>query len=450
MELLEIFKQPPLASVASDAAEAFQILEKRLANTYTTNNEATQSEDESISCYLSYATHAATIKEGSAVSVYERCVAHFAHRSDVWMRYIAFCNALDPTGVFCVASRASRAIPDELRAWAALAASVPSAPVRIAGDRCKALGNVVRRATPFVMRSDALRDAARLTIAVWTAFAALRLPTMLDDSANASLAFNIDASVEWASATCHAASVLLAARLKERAARLFERVVAARPEEARWWLRYANSATAAQWPDLEVVAIFERAVNAVPCGVMLDVVEDAWRAFEVEWRGRGDEEMIRHSPLDSVVDRVMHVANITNDRRSGVGGARYEHQELNGAPDKRRRRDRSGSKTIKRRRNDQASKTASKKQTNKTAADVTMKDDTQGSEPATAVNEDKGQDAMEVQPLEGNAEGGEELAKPIDRAHTGHQGKERKVDQRRMTRFSLSRGQYISTTCLSR
>lgn len=324
---------PPLSSHSSDASDGCRVFESRLENT----SEDTP-QDQLVSTFLSYATYVAEFSRLSTVSVFERCLERFPSNFEAWSAYYKFSiGNHDNDRRFFVANRAVRACSSHILAWTNLVFSIPTASSRFVTDHNATLIQTVDRIRPYVMKSDALRDAADLTKAIWTVYQALAAPAVAFEKIQSTVQFNVQGTVQWASAICHAAAVCVACSRLDEGVQLFERVVAVRSIEPRWWLAYASSLMRVR-PAEEVRIIFERALNSVSNGTSLEVVEDAWLVFELD-HGK-----------DEVVWRVMRAIDGARSRLSEVGGAMFD-ADARQAPGKSLKWGRSVSKAgIKRRR----------------------------------------------------------------------------------------------------
>lgn len=389
----------------SHDAQSFAVFEDRLSSQLSLCVSApSPNSSVALSTFASYAALAADAGHPrSALCVLERAVAALPATPAAWDALHSFAAAQPDAVARCahVARRAVRAVPHHLAAWrwlvlcaarplptrlpsfSALCATQSAVEGKGEGEgevkmdaRHAALRDALAAARPHVLRSAEMRAAHQLCVAAWTAFVQLGRPPALRDDALAALDFNVCGSPEWASATCVAARALLLlpaaakggdeegrgddvddagdeeARALARA--LLDAVVTARPGEARWWLAYANALAVTDGGSGsrgEVAAIYERAVADVPAGTMLDVLEDAWIAFEfgasvVADDGNGGGDGDDDNGEEGVDQRVARVIAVTNARRAGAGGAQYEEREMDEveavAVDKRKRKERGG------------------------------------------------------------------------------------------------------------
>lgn len=324
---------PPLSSGTSDETDGYRVFESRLE---TLAEDAPS--DDIVSLYLSYATFAAEIHYLSAISVYERCIQRFPSNHLTWVHYLKFCALQgDDDRSFFVSNRATRACPTLLSAWVRLVASIAHVTPRFVSNRANALVDVINAARPHVLQSSALKDAANLTKIVWTVFRFIGLPSTSYDAVCATLEFNVQDSVEWASACCHAAAIELGSGHVDEAVQLFERVVAVRGYEPRWWLVYTSCLQPVRPMDTSL--LFERALNSVAKGFSSDAIEDAWLVYEA------------HASYSDPVQRTLLAIETANDKRQGVGGTIF-NQRPTDSDEKQRKRGRSIRGAAKRLRSD--------------------------------------------------------------------------------------------------
>lgn len=250
---------PGAGSVMKQPPTEHEIFEKRLRDAKIEDSSATQT-----SIYLSYARFAETIPE-FAIAIYERALFHPGADVDLWQAYDAFLARVKHPARFDVLQRACRSKPTELELWRRAAAIADPT----------GLVKVVEKVTPFALRSEDLPGAGRLTKEIWTRYFSLGCPAIATELLKKSLEFNIPESDEWASATTHAAAVLLKAGEREAGVALMASVVDARPE-GRWWLVYAG-----MMEGEERRRVYERSLRSVGSIAEVHTLRDAWEVYEI-------------------------------------------------------------------------------------------------------------------------------------------------------------------------
>lgn len=316
----------------TDEANGCRIFERRLEEEKEVLSQ--HSDDHTLSIYLSYASYAASVNSLSAVSVYERCVQYLPSNYTAWSSYYAFCVDLaDSDRRFFVARRAARSCPENLLFWARLTSEIKNASIRFVDNKLQTLTSVVERARQYVYRSADLRDASRFCMSVWTIFHELGAPAEALEIVKSSLLFNVHATVEWASSLCYAATVCMMHKYTDDCKLLFEQVVAMKGVEARWWLAYA--ACLERFEPESIPDVFNRAIVCSREEISVDILKDAWLAFEIkQGKERVTEKVVN---VMGVADKQLSQLKETFDDQKDAG----EKRRKNRGNDKKRESKRS-------------------------------------------------------------------------------------------------------------
>lgn len=265
----------PLKNDGSIHETECAVFEKRLQDAIDSSADQEQtagiiSQDVEMA-FLSYASHAQSISERTAVSVYERAITMAFFHPGIWRAYIDFIQTkFDNNCLRDVCLRATRNIPHHIFTWAKLLQAVSST---------EQLVDLLSKAKKYIMVSNDLSGAQRMTRDAWTVFAMLGGPESAHQIVQESLEFCVPDSVEWASACVHIANVLCSLNRVDEAAQVMEQVVKVRALEGRWWLSYVELVQRYSSKS-GLVDIFERAMKAVQAAEV-GPIEAAWESFVV-------------------------------------------------------------------------------------------------------------------------------------------------------------------------
>lgn len=290
----ESLVQPCFESHKTPLASQLQTFERKISHPQT--EHTSQSLVHAYMCYITFLKEA---YPSAIISVYERMItANFSY-PPAWIHYLSHASSLPQKQHFVfVAERAIRNVPHCIQVWDFAVLTAPHASNPLAN-----LARLLQNVEPFVTTSTDFASAELLSKQAWSVFLALGAPEQLLPQLKKSLAFNVRESVPWAAAMCHAACVLVASNRLEEAILLFEDVVNTRPTETRWRLHYATavSAKSAQ----AVRTMFERGLTEVVSTRDLNILRDAWQAFEISVPG-----------ADGLLDRLRAIENIATAKRA--------------------------------------------------------------------------------------------------------------------------------------
>ncbi|PXF48463.1 Squamous cell carcinoma antigen recognized by T-cells 3 [Gracilariopsis chorda] len=264
------FEKPIYKSHPSPLSSQFSEFEQKL-------NHARQHADPAllIHAYTSYAAFVQNVYPVAVISVYERMIADQFSNPTAWLHYLSYLTeSKNNHHLSFVANRAVRNTPNCIQAWshAVLSVSDHEKPL-------EKLQHILERAHPFVTNSVQYAAAEALTKNAWSVYLVLGAPRHMLQTLKRSLSFNVQNSVHWAAATCHAACVLVRANYLQDAVELFESVVHARPTECRWRLQYASAIGLNN--EAAVRDMFESGMRHATSSRDIGILRDAWQAFEV-------------------------------------------------------------------------------------------------------------------------------------------------------------------------
>lgn len=303
------------------ATESCEIFEQKLINSGSRPGEFSGVRShELVMQYMSYACHEETRVALSAVIIWERCVAECFLHPSVWHKYVSFCRKLlSDCETLAVVRRAVRNVPWDLDLWRMLLQVSEPRWALSSSSGIDELNQIMARLAPHVvMASDGFKTlqlARTIVLVFYTLSTDIPSVNAEHEVICTVLSFVEQGSLQWAelmSLICR-----LERRFKKNVLTSFmEQVVAARGNEARWWICYSqvvqDKAAAEQ--------LFRRGMEHMSDEHEVRTLGDAWLAFEMSCALKRNTDI--YLVFDAMDDKLMALTSSDERNETFVTHAR--------------------------------------------------------------------------------------------------------------------------------